>query len=130
MVVESTLLNYIQSVLHLDTDEFLQNPNSIKCCCKKYDNSFINNHYRHIITGNLNIVNNVSLRQLMTKGPNYRIPKQICSEEAHEEIQTAIDQFIEIISNDKDIHKNYFWEWKSHVMSSVNENICTLKNSM
>ena len=29
---------------------------------------------------------------------------------------------------DKDIHKNYFSEWKDHVMSSVNEKNCTLKS--
>ena len=29
---------------------------------------------------------------------------------------------------DKGIHKNYFSEWKDHVMSSVNEKNCTLKS--
>ena len=79
---------------------------------------------------NLNIVNNEGLRQLIAKGPKYREPKQICFEEALEEIQTGIDQFIERISNDKGIHKNHFSKWKSHVMSSVNEKICTLKNKI
>ena len=32
------------------------------------------------------------------------------------------------ISNDKDIHSNHFSESKSHVMSSVTEKNCTLKN--
>ena len=45
-------------------------------------------------------------------------------------MQTGIDQFIERISNDKGIHKNHFSEWKSHVMSSVNEKIYTLKNKI
>ena len=76
----------------------------------KYDNSFINNHYGHIITGNLNIVNNERLHQLISKSPKYREPKQICFEEALEEIQTGTDQFIERISNDKDIHKNHLSE--------------------
>ena len=69
--IRLTLLSYKQFVLHLNIDEFLKDPNSIKCCCcDKYDNSFINNHYGHIITGNLNIVNNERLRQLISKGPN------------------------------------------------------------
>ena len=70
------------------------------------------------------------LCQLISKGPKYQEPKQICFEEACKEIQTGIDQFVEKISNDKDIHKNHFSEWKSHVMSSVNEKICTLKNKI
>ena len=39
--VRSTLFNYKQFVLHLNTDEFLKDPNSIKCCCNKYDNFFL-----------------------------------------------------------------------------------------
>ena len=108
--IRSTLFNNKKFVLHLNIDQFLKDPNSIKCCCNKYDNSFINNHYGHIITGNLNIVNNERLRQLVSKGPKYQEPKQICFGEAREEIQTGIDQFIERISNDKDIHKNHFLE--------------------
>ena len=54
--------------------------------------------YNHIIKGNLNIVNNEKLRQLISKGPKDREPKQICFEEAREEIQTGIDQLIEKIS--------------------------------
>ena len=42
--IRSTLVNYKQFVLHLNIDEFLKDPNSIKCRCNKYDNSFINNH--------------------------------------------------------------------------------------
>ena len=49
--IRSILFNYKQFVLHLNTDEFLKKQDSIKCCCNKYDNSFINNHYGHIITG-------------------------------------------------------------------------------
>ena len=79
---------------------------------------------------NLNTVNNERLRQPISKGPKYREPKQICFEEAREEIQTSTDQFVVRISNDKGIHKNHFSEWRSHVMSSVNGKICTLKNKI
>ena len=125
--IRSTLFNYKQTVFHLNIDEFLEDPNSIKCCCNKYGNSFMNNYYDHIITGDLNIVNNERLCQLISKGPKYREPKQICFEEARKEIQTGVDQFLERISNDKEILKNYFSEWKSHVISSVNEKISPLK---
>ena len=107
--IRLTLFNYKQLLLHLNIDKFLKGPNSIKCCCNKC-NSFINNHYRHIITEDLNIVTNDSLCQLISKGPNYREPKQICFEEAPEEMQTGIEKFTERISNDKNIYKNHFSE--------------------
>ena len=77
--IRSTFFNYKQFVLHLNIDEFLKDPNLIKCCCNKYDNSFINNHYVHIITGNLDIVNNERLCKLISKGPKHREPKKIVS---------------------------------------------------
>ena len=76
--VRLTLFNYKLFVLDLNMDEFFKDPNSIKCCSSKYDNSFINNQYGHIMTGNLDIVNNERLCQLISKGPKYREPKQIC----------------------------------------------------
>ena len=106
------LFNYKQFVLHLNIYVFLVDPNSIKCYCNKYDNSFINNHYGHIITGNLNIANDKRLWQLISKGPNYQKPKQISFKEDCEEMQNGIDQFIEKSSNDKGIHKNHFPDWK------------------
>ena len=75
--IRSTLLDK-QFLLYLNIDEFLEDPNSIKCCCNKYDSSFINNHYGHIVTRNLNIVNNKKLCQLISQGPKCREPKQIC----------------------------------------------------
>ena len=98
--IRLTLLNYKPFVLHLNIDEFLKDPTSIKCCCNKYDNSFINNHYGHIIIEDRNIVNNERLCQVISKGPKYREPKQISFEEAREEIQTVIDQFIGKIAYD------------------------------
>ena len=69
--IKSTLFNYKQIVFHLNIDEFLEDPNSIKCCCNKYGNSFMNNYYDHIMTGDLHIVDNERLCQLISKGPKY-----------------------------------------------------------
>ena len=51
---ESTLFNYKGFALRLNINEFLKDAN-FKCCCNKYNNSFINNHYCHSVTGNRNI---------------------------------------------------------------------------
>ena len=67
------------------------------------------------------------MRGLISKGLKYLKPKQICPEEVRKEIQNGIDQFIERISNDKGIHKNHVLEWKSHIISSGNQKIRSLK---
>ena len=63
----STLLNYKQFPLHLNIDGFLKDHNPIKCFCNKYNNSSINSHYSHIITGDVNIVDSVKLCQIIFK---------------------------------------------------------------
>ena len=76
--IRSTLFNYKKFVLHLHIDEFLKGSNSIKDCCNKYDNSFINNHYGYIISESLNVVNNERHCQLISKGPKYQEQKTNC----------------------------------------------------
>ena len=89
--IKLTLFNYKQFVFHLNIGKFLKDTNSIKYCCNKYDNFFINNYYGHIMIKNLNIVNNDRLRQLISIGPKYQEQKQISFDEAREELQTHID---------------------------------------
>ena len=82
----------------------------------KYNNSFVNNHYGHVIPGDLKIKLK-KLCQVIYKCPMYQKPKQINFEEALEEIQTCFDQFIEGISKDKGILNGHFSKWKGYVMS-------------
>ena len=95
--IRSTVLNYKQLALQLNTDKYLKDPNSIKCWCNRCDISFLNNYYGPITTGRLNIAANEKLCQLISKLPKYPKPKQIKFQDGHEEIQTGIDQFNERI---------------------------------
>ena len=72
--IRSTLLNYKQFILQLNTAEFLQDPSSIKCCCNKYNNSFINNPYSHILQETLILL---TMRSLTNAHPKVQsIEKQ------------------------------------------------------
>ena len=52
---------YFQNTFSIEHLLMAASANSIKCCCNKCDNSFINNHYGHIMTRDLNIVYNEKL---------------------------------------------------------------------
>ena len=45
----SNLFHYKQFALHLNIDEFLKDPNLIKCCCNNDNTCFKNNNYGHIV---------------------------------------------------------------------------------
>ena len=64
---------------------------------------FLNNHYIYIITGDLDIVNNEKLCQIIFKASKYQETKHITFEGA------CIVQSSERISNNKGIH-NTIWQ--------------------
>ena len=92
--IRSRILNYKKFVSELDLDGFNENKDSIKCHCFQYDNKFLNNDRKHILTGNLQIIKNNKLRKLFSKGPKYREPAKINFETARETIKSGIEYFI------------------------------------
>ena len=62
--------------------------NTDKCDCA--DSSFCNPHYKHIITGDLQIIKYSKLQKLLTKGSN-REPSTSKFSEELTEITTSID---------------------------------------
>ena len=57
----------------INIDDFKYKPPDCTCA----SSPFIYNPTGHVITGDLKIINNTSLRELLAKGPKYREPKSI-----------------------------------------------------
>jgi len=57
----------------LNIDDFKSKPPDCTCA----SSPFIYNPTGHVITGDLKIINNISLREVFAKGPKYREPKSI-----------------------------------------------------
>ena len=72
-------------------------------------------HHGHIITGDLNVVDNTKLRNLFKKGPNYREPKFINWSKTEDCLKEDIDTFISKWSNKNRISSQCFQEWR-HVI--------------
>ena len=60
----------------------------ISCNCT---NSKYLNHYGHIITGDLRIIENKKLCKIISKGPNYREPNTINWKKSKESIVESLD---------------------------------------
>ena len=71
--IATKILNYKNVLQDLNTDNFKDK--SPHCTCA--GSSFIYNSANHVIVGDLNIINNTSLRDRFAKGPKYREPKSI-----------------------------------------------------
>ena len=70
----------------------------ISCNCT---NSKHLNHYGHIITGDLRIIENKKLCKIISKGPNYREPNNINWKKSKESIVEGLDNLIKgkLLSN-------------------------------
>ena len=96
--VRNEIFNYKKTV----NDIFIGGENTLNpyvdaCSCST--STFSDPHHKHIITGDLRIVENSKLRKLLTKGPNFREPRTLNFKIAFEKIKSAINQCIDNLSN-------------------------------
>ena len=123
--VRSKIFNHKKTVQELDIDAFLADPSILPCSCA--GSSFIDAHHGHIITGDLNIVQNNKLRKLLVKGPKYRESERICWNKARESISEGITNSIQKWIDSERLPNALFTEWKSKVLECLDNKIQSLK---
>ena len=67
--ISTKFFNFSKFVNNLDLDLFLTNPDSLPCKCN--NSPFVDRYYKHIKTGDLQIIKNNALRKLLIKWPKY-----------------------------------------------------------
>ena len=126
--IRNKILNYkdtVESIYVDDEVSFIRD--TTPCDCES--STFCDPHHKHIITGDLRLIENTKLRKLLTKGPNYREPRSINFSKALKEISIGIDELIESLSSktdDADQHKI----WRDLVILKVKSKITELKKSI
>ena len=70
--VASKLFNFAPALSNLNVSEYFSNPQT--CQCK--ESKFCYEPHGHVITGNLRVIENAKLRELVAKGPKYREPNR------------------------------------------------------
>ncbi|MEN8746518.1 MAG: hypothetical protein ABF284_08015 [Polaribacter sp.] len=68
--VHSKILNYKHAMTNLNVENFIQSYNEISCDC--HSSIYKDAYHGHIMTGNLDLVENKDLKFLLKKGPNFR----------------------------------------------------------
>ena len=85
--IRHTIFNFNKLVSDLDIHA--NTPSS--CDCK--DSKFIYLSAGHVITGNLKIIPDYRIRNIVSKGPKYRFPSPIDFNRCREEIVSALNDF-------------------------------------
>ena len=120
------IFNFNNFVKGLDVQECLDNEEYLPCNCQH--SNFIDNHHKHIITGNLGIIKNPKLRKLFAKGPKYREPVPINWGDVVTNISVGLDECILKWCNKNALRDDLFKPWKDKVIDLVQDRISVLQN--
>ena len=93
------------------------NPTDMMCQC--HDSPFKDSHHQHVVTGNLDIIENIELRSLLKKGLNYRDQAPPNKHKALKAVTDALNRYINKKSNKASLPVIMFAEWKDAVLTSV-----------
>ena len=109
--IRSSIVNYRQ------THEANLDPQSIQCMCET--SSFKDPFHNHVVTGNLDIIQNSELRSLLKKGLNYRDQAPPDKHKAYQAVKTALENYIKKKSNKNTLPESMFQGWKSTILTEV-----------
>ena len=125
--IHSKIFNYNKFVSKLDLNAFIEDETTLPCDC--VNSPFIDNDHGHVITGDLKIVTDLKLRNLLSKGPNHREPVQLDFDKAKEEILSGVNGLIAKWSDKFKIHGKSFDEWKMQLDDLITERITSLRKT-
>ena len=87
-------------------------------------------NHSHVITGDLMVIENVKLRELVAKGPKYREPNRINLQSMETMVSNSIDLYVEQWSKREQVDLKYLSEWKDQIKELVVECISSLKEKI
>ena len=127
--IRSKIFNYRQTVESIFVDDEVSfTLNSEPCNCAH--SKFCDPDHKHVITGDLRLVENEKLRKLLSKGPNFREPKSLNFHKASVEIMTSINNCIENIVSKTSLSKNSFKDWKDKFQNLLQDKIKYLSSKI
>ena len=71
--VASKIFNFAPAFSNLNVSEYLSNPQT----CQFKESKFCYEPHGHVINGDLRVIENARLRELVAKGPKYREPNRV-----------------------------------------------------
>ena len=118
--ISRKLLNYSTFLKNLSKDEIC---NILKQDCSCSSSEYTCNHYKHIITGNLDFISNVKLRNLMSFGTKYREPVAKTPNDIRDTMFEHVDKFIQSKAKKYNINSEHFADWENKVKDIISNRI-------
>ena len=131
--IAGKLFNYRETLSEEGIDHFENN--RLICSCN--NSPFKDPNHGHVITGNLDIIKNETLKNLIKKGPKYRLPQRINWKEDRNIITTFLDAYIDKwitkerkMSEDNNVNESCLDSWKNKVVELIDRKIESGKHKL
>ena len=121
--VASKLFNFAPALSNVNVSENLPNPHT--CQCKESKSCY--EPHGHVITGDLRVIENAKLRELVAKGPKYREPNRGNWKATETMFLESIDVYAKRWFKREQVELKYLSEWKDHLKELVADRISDLK---
>jgi hypothetical protein len=127
-VLPVVLFSYVQPVRNeiLNYKEVLESAAGVRledipceCATSEHTDAVLG----HILTGELSIVENRRLRELIAKGPKFRERRKLDFDKALEEVTKGLDDLILKWSAMKEIDIKTFQHWKNGILEGIRNNL-------
>ena len=121
--VASEIFNFAPALSNLNVSEYLSNPQT----CQFKESKFCYEPHGHVITGDLRVIENARLRELVAEGPKYREPNRVNWKARETMFLESIDLYAKNWSKREQVDLKYLSELKDHLKELVTDRISNLK---
>ena len=120
--IAGKIFNHRKVVEELDMDN---GPDDIKCSCSS--SSYRYEPCGHIVTGDLSIIRDITLRNLIKKGPSYREQNNIDWKVNEKTSKEAVSRYYQKWAKAACVDKRVLRNWKEVLYSCIDERIKILQ---
>ena len=117
--------NYRNTLKNFDVDQFLADAPSCSCA----ESPFVYEPVNHIVTGNLGVVDNNDLRDILSKGPKYREAQRFTWHQNVEDITHSVETYARSWAKREHTTVESLSEWIKTITALIKRRVHVLKHS-
>jgi len=126
--IATKIFNHSQSAKEFNPMLQIMNKYNDLCLCDSEEFSgFIYEPCGHIITGNLAIIDNLQLRNLVSKGPKYREPRRISWEADRNILYDALDDYAKRWVKREEAEEDALSDWLEAMKTKIDSRIKNMR---
>ena len=101
--------------------------NEYPCHC--VNSNFKDNTHNHVITGNLEILEDPELIHIFKYGSKFRLTPRFDVDKIRKDIKDSVNEYVDKMSYKLHVHSGYFSEWKTLFLNLINAKITQTVNT-